>query len=895
MNKYDCLAGTHDIPSLSDWGPWGKDYWGLSHIACARFGHRADFFLVPGLYRRDPCPPDAQRECGLAVREASPDLRYYAYRQQLWSGRDEIFADVAYVEAAEDVWLARCELVNRTDARWQAALELYAGVVFNRDGDVTPELPENGTWLPAVDHKELIYARPTPIDALSWDGWRRGEQPMGGTVSGYVVGGGASYAGFAGKGRSYAAFGRHAGDRIVFSAPSSLADGRVWLRARLEKGAAVAATVAHGGREQTARLEGDGGFGLYPLWRGALRAGEPLTLTAGGGADVFLDGLAFFPADARETPRFVPTVYDNTPAAAWDMDARMMTVRFPAIDAAYSVHWSDEPAAGRTLYADDAIHSLAHGYASRNPYYNELRFGGQKQKFAGVYLLPLDLPPGGRRVAHFLAAQGALPPGFDRSPAALEACYERARTKRTAFRPVPAGEPYREGQERMAALTLANAVYPVYCKRGYIRHHSPSRYYYSLYQWDAGFIGLGFAEINLRLAAENLNAYLTEPGDPEAAFILHGTPLPIQAILFHELHNRGGDREFLTFFYPRLRQFYRFLAGHAPTSKTRFAGSGLLATWEYFYNTGGWDDYPPQWEIYNRDIQTITPVCTTAYAIRFAKILRGAARRLGLDADGAGYDADIALFETALDRHAWDEDAGCYSYVEHDENRRPLGIWRHASGVNYNLGLDGASPLAAGAGDPTRRARMTALLRELMTPSGLTAVSPKAPYCREDGYWNGAVWMPHQWLMWKALLDEGEWEFAERIGETALSVWQREHELSGCCYEHFSALTGRGCGSHAFGGLSTPVLKWFHAYYAPGRLTGGFDCWVDGRSTDEAADRFALAVEGDPGQRSAVLYVPERPVKAVAYSGGDAAAERRGAHWVVLLPRGTAGELVFTF
>ena len=33
MNKYDYLINTHDLKSLSDWGPFARDLYALSHIA----------------------------------------------------------------------------------------------------------------------------------------------------------------------------------------------------------------------------------------------------------------------------------------------------------------------------------------------------------------------------------------------------------------------------------------------------------------------------------------------------------------------------------------------------------------------------------------------------------------------------------------------------------------------------------------------------------------------------------------------------------------------------------------------------------------------------------------------------------------------------------------------
>ena len=110
---------------------------------------------------------------------------------------------------------------------------------------------------------------------------------------------------------------------------------------------------------------------------------------------------------------------------------------------------------------------------------------------------------------------------------------------------LPAGETYQFSQERMAATELLNVVYPVYTRRQFIRHHTPGKWWDCLYTWDSGFIGLALLELDIERAIDNLNAYVTETGDTHAAFIHHGSPVPTQMYLFHELWNRTQDRALL--------------------------------------------------------------------------------------------------------------------------------------------------------------------------------------------------------------------------------------------------------------------------------------------------------------------------------------------------------------
>jgi hypothetical protein len=428
---------------------------------------------------------------------------------------------------------------------------------------------------------------------------------------------------------------------------------------------------------------------------------------------------------------------------------------------------------------------------------------------------------------------------FSDDPQACEAMYTAAREQRTTFMPTPAGKSYVFSQEKMATTTACNVVYPVYTQRSYIRHNTPGRWWDCLYTWDSGFIGLGLLEFDTQRAVECLNAYMMDVG-AQSAFLHHGSPVPVQHYLFLELWNRTQSQELLEYFYPRLQQYHQFMAGRLGSSTTNSLQSNLLRTWDYFYNSGGWDDYPPQVHVHKHNLaNTVTPVITTAHTIRTARILRMAALALGEDV--AEFDQDIALFTEALQTHAWDEASGYFGYVQHDAQGRPQGILRHASGDNFNRGFDGVYPLIAGICTPEQKTR---LLDALMSPEhlwsdcGLSAVEQSALYYRKDGYWNGTVWMSHQWFFWKTMLDLNQGDFAWKIARTGLEVWRNEVETSYHCMEHFLIETGRGAGWHEFGGLSTPVLSWFNAYYVPGHLTTGLNVWVTQQQWN--ADKSAL-------------------------------------------------------
>ena len=146
------------------------------------------------------------------------------------------------------------------------------------------------------------------------------------------------------------------------------------------------------------------------------------------------------------------------------------------------------------------------------------------------------------------------------------------------------------------------------------------------------------------------------------------------------------------------------------------------------------------------------------------------------------------------------------------------------------MGLDGIAPLNSGICTPDQREALLERIfssKHLWTEVGITTIDQSAPYYNPDGYWNGAVWMAHQWFLWKTMLDLGRADLALRIANTALNAWKKSTDDTYNCYERFIVKAGAGDGWPQFSSLSSPVLSWFHALYTAGRLTCGFEVWQE--------------------------------------------------------------------
>lgn len=823
------LHYSHDL-RLPAWGPYTKRYMGISHIPDPRAGLRFDLSVFPGLYRRGVQPPNVLWESGYHPWEAAPDLAYFCHRFEIiW--KDRLYADVEFC-LDDDAALMRVVCVNHTEISQNIALYLMASLHFAplRPNSSEPlkmarvVLPPSALWIDALDYADLVLGHEAHRATLSYDGLTRGEIRAHGFVDGLGLGQG---------------FGLTPGDRVIyrFTLSHPLPDAVLVLRYRLPEASTLPITLT-GLTTQTVVLEGTGKLSTQIVPVGTLAAGAlTLALTPQSQESLQLDGLALLSQSDLDSLRFEPLPRNPVPNLLPGPRDDTLLLRYEQLDHVYGLAWGAHDGAAipfvvREFFCDDLDATLR--YYVHEHVRTQL-YGPGEGHYTNVFIRPIFLDAGTERVFYGLICAGspahvhARLAAFDPTSSQCARLFAQRRARVVDLAPNPSGQACRFSQERMAATLLTNVVYPVRTRGTWIRHYTPGRWWDSLYTWDSGLIGLGLAELDLDRALDCLNAYTTAPGTRDAAFIHHGSPVPTQFYVFHELWNRTQSGELLAYFYPRLQQYHRFMAGRLGSSTTRTLKSNLIRTWDYFYNSGGWDDYPPQVYVHRHGLEkVVTPAVSTSQVIRTAKIMRMAALALGQDP--TEYDQDIALLTDALQRYAWDEASGYFGYVVHNADGYPVDILRHQSGTNYNMGLDGASPLMAGACTPVQETRLIAALmspERLWCRCGVTTVDQSAPYYRNDGYWNGAVWMAHQWFFWKALLDMGYADEAYRIARTALDVWQAEVADSYNCFEHFVVQSGRGAGWHHFGGLSAPVLCWYGAYHRPGRLTVGFDAWIE--------------------------------------------------------------------
>ncbi len=835
------MQDTHDL-SLPDWGPYSKRYIGISHIPDETSGMRFDLSVFPGFYRKKVFVPNVLFESDYHPWESSPNFEYFSFRHEMvW--KDKVYTDISYSTMTEKSRLIRIDCVNNTKDNQSMVLHFMASMNFPPLKEYSPynslhpgiiSLPGSAKWVDALNYEDLNFARPRPQDNLVYDGKMRGEIRADGFVNGSGIGMG---------------FGADKGDEVLYkiTIAKTINNAVLYIRYNLDKNKQASFNISGLITEQVTLKASRKGFSSRVLSIGQIVPGTyNLVLRSNGNSEIELDGFTVVDSTQADQIKIKRKEWNPVPQIIKGPVSNSLILKYDDVNLYYGLLWQFNLFEIREWYSRDIGDYFKQ---MANDHVQKFFDNGGGGHFTNVFLRPINLTPNSSRVIYAVVCEGTeaevkkILEDANQTQNQYESIYDSAKSKVFNLDCNPAGEKYKFSIERMSATTADNVVYPVYTQKQYIKHSTPGRWWDCLYTWDSGFIGLGFLHLDSKRAIENLNAYLTEPG-AQSAFIHHGTPIPVQQYLLFELWNKLQSKKLLEYFYPRLKQYHEFLTGNLGSSTTRTLKSNLLKTWDYFYNSGGWDDYPPQKYVHDKKLESyVSPVVNTAQAIRTAKLLKMIALYLNKKNDIKEYDNDIKMFNSALQKFSWDDKSGYFGYVVHDKDGNPLHILKYKDELNYNMGLGGAYPLVAGICTTSQKKKLLEYLKSkkhLWSSMGLSAVDQSAPYYKTDGYWNGTVWMPHQWFYWKTMLDLGESDFAYKIAITALDTWKHEVEATYNCMEHFVIETGRGAGWHVFSGLSTPVLYWYSAYFRPGNFNAGFNVWIENKKFNKDYNRLSV-------------------------------------------------------
>ncbi len=838
------------------WGPYGKKYMGISRICDHSFakGVRFDFTTLPAIFGADARVPNVTVPCGCHPWHCAPDYSLITYRYDL-ECKDEVYAEVSYVKLDEESTLIRTSFVNNSPLIQNCLINFFSSLEFPQTDYCSLMLPEKNDYIDARSYKEYRYNTTRPWDSQNADGRKKGEFPDKRFVDGFGLGDRADKWHMPHK--YLPPFGCEKGDFAAFEIDCKYSYENAVLAIRYRtsdieyiQGMMVGVNLVNS--EKTAK------FNLLGRELALEPTDEPKTVCIElgklpkGKFEFSLDALGtggaefdFFCICEKEDFGEIKTEmkkYDFLPEIMEQAEeyGGFSMLNYSNVEGSFLLKTFNKNTRFRSINTGALEDCMTARISNSDPTFDDVTesFTGSFSRkhsddgfFHNTVVHTLFVEPDSEYVEYAVLSKGMTE---YLTPAQYEEIYKSRLegTDRVKFNKT--GKKYELSCEILKSTVLTNAVYPIYKHGENIIHHTPGKRWDCLYTWDSGFIGLGMNDYAPEFAKYILETYITDESNPDYAFLHHGSPVPVQMYLYFEMLARAEDKNELFAIYPKMRHYYEFLAGRVKGSTTARFKSGLTTTYDYFYSSSGMDDYPAQVEMMARNVRdTAAPAISSSQLIRCAKILKMVAEKLGKTEDVKVYESDIARVGDALRTYAWDSESGYFGYVLHDDNYNPQGIMRTDSGENCNKGLDGIYPIIAGVCSKEQKERILSHLKnekEMMSPYGISAVDMTAGYFMVNGYWNGNVWFPHQWFIWKTMLDLGESDYAFKIAKTALDVWKREVDYSYYTFEMVNVVTGRGGWFHNFGGLSTPITMWANAYYKAGTFNTGFDVFVDSQS-----------------------------------------------------------------
>lgn len=844
-DKFNCLPL---------WGPYGKKYAGISRIADHEKykGIRFDFSVAPAIHAFDIRVPNVTLPSAYHPWLCSEDYSFYSLRHDLeW--KDKVYADVSYTKLSDESTLVRTEIVNNSGLIKNCVVNYFSSIEYPADSYTEVFLPEKCDFIKATDYSEYTYATKRPWDEQNADGRKKGEFIDKAFTFGKGLGDRAEK--WHMPHRVIKPFGAEKGDRVSYKVKlnNTYDNAVLTLRYRTsdiyyKQGKQVGVYYINSKNTATFILNEKTTLPLPPcdtpemihIHLGKIIENElELSFVATGTGAAEFDFLAITENYDKDNIEVKSVPVNFTPVFSNEEKEKgfLTTLKYDRIEGEYKLRVFDSNTRFRVLETGCLEDCMTARLSNADETFDDVTesFTGafnRKHSDEGFFHNAIShtifIEDGERKIQYAVISKGDCE---YLSESEYEEIYLRAKEKAVRFNLNEKGETYRLSNQLLSATLLTNVVYPIYKHGEYIIHHTPGKRWDCLYTWDSGFIGLGMNEIAPKFAEYILDTYLSDEDNPDYAFLHHGSPVPVQIYQLYEMLQKASDKKHLLSYYSRARLYYRFLAGKIRGSTTAKFKSGILTTYDYFYSSSGMDDYPAQVAMMKENLRDkASPVITTSQVIRFGKILSILAVKLGKENDKKEYENDIDGFSKALDTYSWDEESGYYSYVLHNENYEPIKKYTTADGENLNKGLDGIYPIIAGACNENQKEKIISHLcneDEMHTPFGISAVDKSASYYKVNGYWNGNIWFPHQWFIWKSMLDSGRADIARDIAHLALNIWKREVESTYYTFEMVNTVTGCGGWFHNFGGLSAPLNLWLKAYYSPGTVNVGFDTYLD--------------------------------------------------------------------
>jgi hypothetical protein len=247
-----------------------------------------------------------------------------------------------------------------------------------------------------------------------------------------------------------------------------------------------------------------------------------------------------------------------------------------------------------------------------------------------------------------------------------------------------------------------------------------------------------------------------------------------------EVYKITKDKSFLKDSYESGKKFYNYYVSNRDKDKDGLCEWGAHAVLESVRDAfvAVWDkiDWPSKFE--GPDVN--------AMLVSEAKALAAMAKELGKTEEAAAWEKDAATRTELINKYMWDEETGFYYNIDMKDNDF---TYKNNNDLKIKE-IIGFLPMWAGVAPKDRADKlMKSMLdkEEFWREFGIPTLTAKDDYYNPLGYWNGPVWVPWQYLMFRGLEDysynnEAK-ELYKKVSANIINQLKRDHYL----WEFYSA------------------------------------------------------------------------------------------------------------
>ena len=226
----------------------------------------------------------------------------------------------------------------------------------------------------------------------------------------------------------------------------------------------------------------------------------------------------------------------------------------------------------------------------------------------------------------------------------------------------------------------------------------------------------------------------------------------------YEIYKITDDKSFLAEAYKSGKRFYDYYVSGRDTDKDGLCEWGADAVLESVRDArvAVWDEVgePVNFESVDCNIMLV----------KEAKSLAAMAEILGKAEDEGKYLEEAEKRTALINKYMWDDETGFYYHVDkknHSFSFRAKNDLKRKEIIAFLA-------LWAGVADKNQAEKLVGHLNnpeEFNRKYGVPSLSADDPYYNPIGYWNGPVWLPWQYLLFRGLIDYGYIREAEDLTE----------------------------------------------------------------------------------------------------------------------------------